>query len=37
MIKPLWKSEFTNQEAINQAKSVRMEELYDWGDPFMPF
>jgi hypothetical protein len=37
MLKPLTKTEFTNQEILNKAKDVRIDALFDWEDPFKPF
>lgn len=36
-VKALAQKPFENKEAIEEAKSVRLEALYDGEDPFAPF
>ncbi len=32
----LWRAEFTNSKALEEAQAVNLEALYDGNDPFMP-
>jgi hypothetical protein len=36
-VKPLAQKAFENEEATKEAKSIRLEALYDGEDPFQPF
>ncbi len=36
-VKALAQKPFTNEEAIKESRSVNLEALYEWEDPFKPF